>query len=187
MADWSIQVESAPVREVLRRLADAGGDLRRPLDAAGASYVAATQRRFEAEAGPGGVAWPRFAASTLVRLKGTKRSAPKLLRDTSRLYRSIVHRVEADAVVIGTNVAYAPAHQFGAAMTVRAHSRKVAFRQTSAGPRFAGARHKRVTLKPVTWGETTRNLPARPFLGHDEADERRTLGIFERHLRRALG
>jgi len=37
----------------------------------------------------------------------------KILRDTSRLYRSLSYKVDGRVVTIGTNVCYAPGHQFG--------------------------------------------------------------------------
>ena len=68
------------------------------------------------------------------------------LRDTGRLNRSIVSSVDATGVTVGTNVKYAPVHQFGATIVPKNKPRLV----------FKGPGGKLIFAKKVT-------IPARPF------------------------
>lgn len=69
------------------------------------------------------------------------------LRDTGRLQRSISSRVDADGVTVGTNLIYAPVHQFGATIVPKKAKRLV----------FPGPGGKMIFAKKVV-------VPARPFL-----------------------
>lgn len=69
------------------------------------------------------------------------------LRDTGRLQRSITSRPDKEGVTVGTNVFYAPVHQFGATITPKKAKRLV----------FPGPGGKLIFAKKVV-------VPARPFL-----------------------
>jgi phage gpG-like protein len=69
------------------------------------------------------------------------------LRDTGRLQRSIVSSPDAQGVTVGTNLVYAPVHQFGATIEPVKAKRLV----------FPGPGGKLIFAKKVT-------IPARPFL-----------------------
>lgn len=69
------------------------------------------------------------------------------LRDTGRLNRSITSRVDKDGVTVGTNVFYAPVHQFGATIVPKTAKRLV----------FPGPSGRMIFAKKVS-------IPARPFL-----------------------
>lgn len=69
------------------------------------------------------------------------------LRDTGRLNRSIVSRVDGSGVTVGTNVQYAPVHQFGATIVPKNKPWLV----------FPGPAGKLVFAKKVV-------VPARPFM-----------------------
>lgn len=69
------------------------------------------------------------------------------LRNTGRLNRSITSRVDSQGVTVGTNVAYAPPHQFGATIVPKNKPRLV----------FPGPNGKLIFAKKVV-------LPARPFM-----------------------
>lgn len=69
------------------------------------------------------------------------------LRDTGRLNRSIVSSVDATGVTVGTNVKYAPAHQFGATIEPKNKPRLV----------FKGPGGKLIFAKKAV-------IPARPFM-----------------------
>lgn len=69
------------------------------------------------------------------------------LRDTGRLNRSIVSRVDPTGVTVGTNLVYAPVHQFGATIVPKNKPLLV----------FKGPNGKLVFAKKVT-------IPARPFM-----------------------
>lgn len=69
------------------------------------------------------------------------------LRDTGRLMRSIQYRATDNEVVVGTNVKYAPTHQFGARIRPK-NGKRLVFKAGS---------------KTIFACEV--NIPARPFIG----------------------
>jgi phage gpG-like protein len=69
------------------------------------------------------------------------------LRDTGRLQRSIVSKPDASGVTVGTNVLYAPTHQFGAEIFPVKAKRLV----------FPGPNGRLIFAKKV-------KIPARPFM-----------------------
>jgi phage virion morphogenesis protein len=69
------------------------------------------------------------------------------LRDTGRLNRSIAAQADDSGVTVGTNVSYAPTHQFGATIVPKKAKRLV----------FPGPGGSLIFAKKVT-------VPARPFL-----------------------
>lgn len=94
------------------------------------------------------------------------------LRDTSRLYNSIMSRVDADGmgVSIGTtNVIYAPLMHFGG--TIRPKSGKFLTFKTPLG---GWVRVKSVTIKP------------RPYLGVSVDDSQEIMTTIEKYIEKAL-
>ena len=85
-------------------------------------------------------AWAGLSPLTIARRRG---GASAILQDTGELKRSIKATHTNDTATIGTNLVYAPTHQFGA-------------RQGEFG------RSDRNT--PLPWG----NIPARPFIPMDK-------------------
>ncbi len=75
----------------------------------------------------------------------------RILSDTGRLRNSIHFEADDDQVVIGTNVKYAPVHQFGAVIKP-VKKQVLAFPDGRGGTAFA----RQVTI------------PARPFIGIEE-------------------
>lgn len=125
---------------------DRRGRQRGPLlDAVGRKLAESTRMRFEDQRGPDGRAWTPSVRA--------REQAGQTLVDTGRLRDSITHRVAGDGVEIGTNVVYAATHQLGA--DIRAvNAPYLAFK---LGDRFVRVREVKI--------------PARPFLGVDQADE----------------
>lgn len=74
-------------------------------------------------------------------------NAGQPLRDTGRLNRSITSNASNSGVIVGTNVIYAPTHQFGATIVPKNGKRLV----------FPGATGNLIFAKKVV-------VPARPFL-----------------------
>jgi len=82
-------------------------DLSEPLKKIGEYMVAQTEERFTEEQGPDGKKWKPS--------RRAERTGGQTLTDTSRMRRSIDYAVDekAGVVEVGTNVKYAPSHQFG--------------------------------------------------------------------------
>lgn len=77
----------------------------------GASQLVSIRRTFREEGSPAG-SWPQLAASTIKRM-GKSASGHKLLIGKGRLLNSITASARPGQVIIGTNLVYAPVHQYG--------------------------------------------------------------------------
>lgn len=105
MLSISIQGQEALERK-LNLLTDAL-DTRAILDEAGAILFQRIRKRFLDQEDPDGIAWVPSAASR-------KRSGGGTLYDTGRLFRSLQLYADGENTrAIGTNVPYAPIHNFG--------------------------------------------------------------------------
>ena len=121
-------------------------------DEIGARLVTRAQIRFEKGVEPSGRRWPVSGRA--------ERQGGQTLVDTARLKNSIDHRADDEGLEVGTNVAYAASHQFGAkipARTIRPRTREALF--------FPGAAHP---VRKVDHPGAT--IPARPFLGLEPND-----------------
>lgn len=164
----------------LARLDQLGRTPRRIWQAIGNYGESSTRLRFRNQVGPDGQPWKPSARA--------QASGGKTLVLTARLLRSISHQVRADGVDWGTNVVYAGIHQFGGEIRRAAYSSWARLR-TDAGGRllrqqdhsrlavFARATHKRVSVVRYTVDAHTIKMPARPFLGVNEADGREMLNL----------
>lgn len=153
-------------QEALAALAsaqDALGDATPMWDEIGGALTVSTQQNFERESSPDGNPWPQSLR--------VKHEGGKTLSDTRRLFGSITHEASSGGVAVGTNVVYAAIHQTGG--TIRA--------KTSKGLRFrVGGNGGWVTKQSVT-------IPARPFLGLGEDDEKELTALAQDYLAAALG
>lgn len=197
-----VDVDDADVMRALAAAAGAGADMTRIHRAIAGHVLAVTQRRIEREVGPGGQPWPAFAASTLAGMSARRRANPKLLRDSVTLYSSLTPFADSGRAAVGTNVAYAAIHQFGGEIAQEARPQQVHVRDAAVGAgrakdgrrvgsklRFASARSRAKSLRSawVTMPERTIRIPARPYLGIDDADRAEILGIIAETLDRELG
>jgi len=131
-------------RQDLAALAGRLTDLQPAMAGIGAALEALVRDRFDAGRGPGGRVWP---PSRRARAEGGA-----TLVDSGRLRNSIAARPGPDGVAVGTDVVYAAIHQKGGTILPR-RARRLVF--TSFDGRTVAA--DRV------------DIPARPFLGMDEA------------------
>lgn len=193
MAGASITLthDAPDLAAAFERLRDRAGDLSPAMRRISGHMLFSTQRRFEREAGPGGLAWQALAPSTIAR--NPRRAPPaKILRDTNRLYTSLTSDSDATSAEAGTNVVYAGVHQFGGEIKRVAAKRTAKFRMAAQGAartkdgRRAGSRLRFAKAKSRAQGvfeksfdvpEFSVRMPARPFLGFDAADEQAFLDI----------
>lgn len=120
-----LQINDREVRDALARLVRQGTDLSPAMRLIAASIEAATQLRFKDGRDPGGAPWKPLAPSTRrvramrSRSRGGAAVAAAVsgpmqpLLDTGQLRRSITSTYGAKEAVVGTNLRYAPIHQFG--------------------------------------------------------------------------
>lgn len=136
----------AGLTEALRRASDLTPLMMR----IGAVLEFSVSERFKNSVGPGGTSWPLSHRA--------RETGGATLVDKGHLRDSISTEASARSVVIGTNTPYAHVHQFGALIEPKSvdedATAKLAFRLPNG--RF-------VMVDQV-------EIPARPFLGFDNAD-----------------
>lgn len=170
MVSVRTSIDDAAVRAALDALGHAGAHMRPAWEDIGESLVRSTVHRFDTERAPDGTPW-------LPSIRAREQSG-QTLTDTARLRGSITHEADDAGVTVGTNVVYAPPHQFGADITRRRHSRQV----------FRDERGRFSASGRASWHEVpehTIRLVARPFLGLDADDETSVLEILGDHFRGA--
>jgi phage virion morphogenesis protein len=135
-------------------------------DNIGASLVTSTRRRFEQGVAPDGSPWPPSMRALA--------EGGKTLIDRARLMGSITHEADDGGVSVGSNVVYAAIHQLGGAIQQGAREQVLHFKHNArtGRTRFAKANSKANFAKKVEVGPRTINMPARPFLGIDDDDDR---------------
>lgn len=162
-ASFRLDVETVSLRrlgpafaELMLRM----GDLSRPMDEIGAALVDSTHHRFTTGIGPDGRPWDvsRRAAE----------EGGKTLVDRRHLEDSITHHPIHNSVEVGTNLVYAGIHQFGGTIKGK-DGGKLTFR---AGGGW-------VSVDQV-------DIPARPYLGVDDADSDEIEAIIDGWLLGAL-
>lgn len=131
-------------------------------DEIGAHFEFATDQRFEREAGPGGIAWPKSLRALA--------TGGKTLTDKARLRSSITRNAWATGMEVGTNVEYAGIHQEGG--VIRAKSAKGLRWKYQARGANAESWARKMEVK----------IPARPFLGIDDDDNEAVTEIAESYL-----
>lgn len=145
MAKIDITIEDQKVQAKIDELLAASGDVSPAMRSIGRSLTTRIRLGFTAGKAPAGVPW-----------KPLKYRRGQPLLDTNRLRASITANTGKDFVDVGTNVKYAPFHQFGFG-PVKAHQRLV--KQAFGKP-----------LKFPVWANVKAHdggVPARPFLPLD--------------------
>lgn len=122
-----------------------------------------TRERFRSGVGPDGSRWREKSPTTLAEYLHRHRvSRPDpLIGPSKRLGREIIGTATADASEIGSNQVYSGVMQFGA--------RRGAFGTNKAG-------------RPLPWGD----IPARPFIGLSDNNERTIITIVDDHITKAV-
>jgi phage virion morphogenesis protein len=169
-------LDAGAAQRAIARLGERARNLAPAMREIGSGVVDDARLRFRDSKDPYGAPWQRLKASTLAaRRKGSGPGQAKPLLDTGRLRNSVTYRVDGpDAVVVGTNVAYAAIHQFGgviqrAPMSVKVRLRQIVVKRKDGtsykATRFAKGSYKRATEK---WGTNASGwqvkIPARPFV-----------------------
>lgn len=130
----------------LDRHSKVASDMWRTMDAIGAYIVSSTQRRFDQQTGPDGQKW---IPSIRARLEGGV-----TLQQSGQLKASLAWIAHRDSVEVGTGKIYGAIHQLGGVI----HAKNV------RNLRFLIAGHW-VTKPSVA-------IPARPYLGIDQRDQK---------------
>lgn len=98
-----------------RKLAQGIKQRRAMMNRIGVQLLNAVSQNFK-EQGHEGAAWEPLKPRTLARRRtgrGVKKSRGRILEDTGQLRRSFAAEADNDSVRVGSNVIYAPTHEFG--------------------------------------------------------------------------
>jgi len=144
-ASNDIQIDDQSVRDGLRRLRSATGDLTPFFQDLGESLLNSTRARFRSQTAPDGSPW---AALSTGYVRRKKRNRDKILTLSGRLSGTLRYRARPDELQLGTSLIYGATHQFG---------------------------------------RPEKHIPARPFLGLSDDDQRTISATLRAHLARAAG
>jgi phage virion morphogenesis protein len=151
------------------------GDTRGLFENIGASVQTSTMHRFETGKAPDGSPWPPSLR--------VKQHGGFTLRLTARLMRSITYLADSASVEIGTNVVYAAIHQLGGIISQAARTAVLHFKTSKkTGKTLFAKPGKADRAQKAAIGARTITMPARPFLGLDDDDNREILSIAEQWL-----
>lgn len=169
-----ITVNDEAVNRQIDAVSSIEGGKREILEPFGAYLVTATQRRFERETAPDGAKWPQLSPRTAAkRIKGRRRGFDNILRVSRRLEQSVAYRISGGELHVGSNVAYAAAHQLGAEIEV-AERQQTIFQNYDAKTDTFDQKFRKKSrsnfARDVTVSAHTITIPARPYLGIDDAD-----------------
>lgn len=177
----TIDLDTAPMAKVFRRLVAAGADLAAPMADIAGHLEEETRHRFETGRDPVGAIW-----------KPSRRAAEKggkTLVERGRLRDSIVSRSDATSAEVGTNLEYAAIHQFGGKISREARVQTLYVNKVRAEGgdwRFVKS-SKSDFAYDVNVGPYEINMTARPFIGLGDEDHRVIAYIIFEHLGRAAG
>lgn len=158
------------VTAALERLANLDADAL--LEDIGEGMLLTTEARFEAERDPDGQPWEPLKPATRKRKRN-----PRILTESARLRGRIVREIRGGKLYIGTNLKYAPIHQFGGKIEKPERQTTLYFRQSKTGEvgnRFVKKR-KSNFAQEATIGAHEFEMPARPYLGVSAEDRERIL------------
>lgn len=168
----NVEFEDREIREALKRLERAGGDLEPAFRDIGEYLLISHRERFDKEQAPDGNKWEPLSDATLRRkmLKGVRRAKGKKRKSltTSRGTKA------------GAINALARSKTLVESGDLRDLLRYATTKQSLqfGTDRIYGATHQ--------FGDPKRNIPAREFIGLSEADEKEILAILSRHLEASM-
>jgi len=172
MTEIRITIDDAAALAALKRTRDGLLNLRPAMKNIGEYMVLETDDRFKTQTAPDGSQWQPISRSWR-QAKQRNGYITKILQMRGRLRKSIVPKAGADHVSVGTNVVYANIHQFGGSITHHARSQQANFRIDKKTGKSQFAKKKRANFSQnVTIGGHTTDIPARPFLGTNDENER---------------
>lgn len=183
MDGFSLQVsyDDVQIATAVNRLEQFPGARQRGLMEAIGNYgVTSTVLRFRRQAGPDGKPWKVS--------KRVQKEGGKTLQLHGFLVNSIVYNVLATGVEWGSGLVYALIHQLGGAITSHARSQQ-AYRKIQKDGTLSARFVKRKHADFANWltiPEYRINIPARPYVGLDQADSAEITSLGARHLQAAM-
>ncbi len=176
----SVKINDRVILETLKRIQQAGGNLKPAMEDIGEYLTVSTKRRFASAQSPDGTPWAENTDATIaafirrkkggtVRRKGEKTKSgtmtgtkKPLIGESKRLSTEIHYRADANSVAVGSSLEQAAVMQFGA--------KKGDFGRTKRGA-------------SIPFGD----IPARPYLGLADDDKAAIVEILKEHLTAVMG
>jgi len=158
-----VRFENAAVNRAIGEARQTLADMRPVFQEIGEYLVESTKRRFRDSEAPDGSKWRAKSPHTIARYLASNdglRPQP-LIGPSGRLGKEIFSLATPNSVEVGSPLEYSGVMQGGA---------------------MRGAFGRSPTGRPIPWGD----IPARPFIGLSDQDERSILTIVEEHLGRPL-
>ncbi len=172
-----VTIDDREVREMIDQLSNRVVQLSVPMNLAAEHMRHSVEQNFAVGGRP--TRWPVSARA--------ERESGQTLVDTSRLLKSITYSYDHSSIEIGTNVAYARAHQLGYAgiVMVRSHTRRVKSRDVRVRFEHEGRRKRKLIAKGIAFvrsHDRNMNIPARPFLVVQDEDIVEIKSIIKNYL-----
>ena len=152
-----VEIDDRKVRDALNRLLRSGKELSPVLKEIGEHLLDSTRQRFSDKTAPDDTTWDSLSPTYQ---KRKKKNANKILVLDGHLSGTLRYQIQGNTLLLGSDRIYAAIHQFGA--------KQGAFGKTKGG-------------KSIPWGD----IPARPYLGVSDDDERDIVNILHDHLQDA--
>ncbi|TCP88920.1 phage virion morphogenesis protein [Rhizobium sp. PP-CC-2G-626] len=186
-----VRVDDEQVFHALDRIEKATENRLDAENAIAGYLVTSTQRRFEKSVDPDGKPWKRLKPRTAAkRINGAPRGYDNILRVTRRLEQSIFSQVEDHEIRIGTNVVYAAIHHLGGTIEMPERDQTIYQHYDKKTDTFDQRFRKRGRsnfARDVKVGAHKIVMPARPYLGIDDADRKEITAIVEDHFAKQGG
>lgn len=183
MADLEITIQvddiDRALAEITRRLTNTAPAMRRIKGV----MLDAVEQNFEEQGRP---KWVDLSPATKAARASKGKWPGKILQVSGRLASSIVGESGNGFATVGTNLEYAPIHQFGGTITQYAQTRFVNFNIDSKGRSRFAKRKNANFAQAVTFRQRTINIPARPFLAFADDDLEEMLFVFADELTKGL-
>jgi phage virion morphogenesis protein len=214
MSTALVQVDDSSVKVALGKFHLSLAQNAELLREIGASQLLSVRRTFRDQGSPAN-SWVPLAPSTIAKNPSKYGSGHKLLIDKGDLLNSIGFHTEPGLVIIGTNLKYAPIHQFGSrdhggissrpltleraesTVKVKEHSYDRLSKQRVGKMRIVNAAGRNQTVRRMILGPRNQfnvnvrsfsrhqNIPARPYLVFRPEDPRRIQSLVNSYCRRA--
>lgn len=189
-APFSVEIDNRPVLDLVRRVSQAGADLRPAFAEIGEDLRASTLARFATETAPDGRRWaPNTQATLLAYLRAKtgkfdKRTGKRVGAKKGAFFTGGENAGRITSKTAGMMAGKKVLHGLSGILSTDIHYEYDANsllvgtgREYGAMMQFGGARAQFKNL----WGD----IPARPFLGISPADETNIIAILSRHLEAA--
>lgn len=183
---YTLELKSKEAREAVDRLVASMSNRQGFYKNVGEHLLNSTADNFSREASPQGIPWKRLMPKTIARREKLGQVPITILRARGRLAGSFNLVATNEEVRIGTPVPYAAIHQLGGEIKKKERLHTIYQRydaKTDTLDQKFRKKSKSNFARDVTVKAHVINIPARPFLGASEEDEKIIVGIAEDWLR----